>query len=78
MAQFEMAAIHSTGLDKTDGNEVRQGRGACQEAQSGEQAQTSSRRQGPTPRGGGGEARVPIPLLLPPSFRAWAVTLADV
>ena len=28
MVQFEMAAIYSTGLDKTDGNEVLPGRGA--------------------------------------------------
>lgn len=31
MVQFEMAAIYSTGLDKTDGNEVLPGRGSCQE-----------------------------------------------
>lgn len=38
MVQFEIAAIYSTGLDKTDGNEVRPGRGSHQEGESQEQA----------------------------------------
>lgn len=42
MAQFEMAAIYSTGLDKTDGNEVLPGRGAV------------SRHRPPGEGGGGG------------------------
>lgn len=46
MVQFEMVAIYSTGLDKTDGNEVLPGRGFCQERESQELAQTSRGRQG--------------------------------
>lgn len=75
MVQFEMAAIYSTGLDKTDGNEVLPGRESGQKGLSQKQAQACRQRQGMPPR----EApRGPCSVLPLPSFGAWLVSLAAI